>query len=334
LQAIDLYRVKTNYAFNDPLDRLTQIQAAATTGVEAQSNVTYTGANQVDVYRSQGSASDNALHSETLYDGLGRVRESIQYENGGSSIATSKAYDALGRLSSTSNPYRPGGGAWGGLYYTTYLYDALGRITLVTTPDGATVGTSYSANLNGTPTGTQTTVTDQAGKQRTTTTDGLGRITAVAEDPSGLNYQTVYGYSALDDLTCVNQGAIGSGGVCQAGLAHARSFSYDSLKRLTLAANPESGATSYSYDKVGNLLTKTDARFETCFGNLAGNSCDGTGYDALNRPILKSFTDVHTPPVTYIYDAAPSGAPIVSECRWAADAGRKQRFDYEHSGLR
>jgi YD repeat-containing protein len=32
------------------------------------------------------------------------------------------------------------------------------------------------------------------------------------------------------------------------------------MKRLLSAANPESGTVNYTYDGVGNVLTKTDAR--------------------------------------------------------------------------
>jgi RHS repeat-associated protein len=165
--------------------------------------------------------------------------------------------------------------------------------------------TSYS--------GKQTTVTDQAGKQRTTTTDGLGRLTAVVEDPNGLNYTTVYGYDALDDLTCVSQGGTAAGSACQPGIAHARSFYYDSLKRLVAANNPENASvqypaslacsgsgvpsgtlwtTCYGYDARSNLLSKMDDRpVQTNYT-----------YDVLNRLTMKTYSDGTTPSVAYCYD--------------------------------
>lgn len=137
-----------------------------------------------------------------------------------------------------------------------------------------------------------TTVTDEVGKARQNQVDGLGRLIGVVEDPGSsphLNYQTVYGYDALDDLVSVNQSG------------QTRSFSFDSLKRLSSATNPESGTVSYKYDSDGNLLTKTDARnVITCFGLLSGTSC-ATGYDALSRLTQKSYSD-GTPAVTYSYD--------------------------------
>jgi YD repeat-containing protein len=97
-----------------------------------------------------------------------------------------------------------------------------------------------------------------------------------------------------------------SNAICDATQPHARSFAYDSLRRLSAATNSESGTVSYGYDAVGNLLTKTDALHRvTCWGAYTA-SCDNRGYDALNRPILKSYSD-GTPPVRYSYDAAAGG---------------------------
>jgi YD repeat-containing protein len=86
------------------------------------------------------------------------------------------------------------------------------------------------------------------------------------------------------------------------------SKTYDSLKRLTSATNPESGTISYLYDNNGNLTQKTDPRTTSGL-----NWTTNYTYDALNRPILKSYTNDGgvTPPVDYYYDSAslPSGAP-------------------------
>ena len=140
---------------------------------------------------------------------------------------------------------------------------------------GAAV-TSYNYNA--------TTMADEAGKSKIVTTDALGRITSVQEDPTGLNYSTQYAYDALDDLTQVSQGS------------QTRSFSYNNVKRLINAANPESGTINYSsYDLAGNLLSKQDANGVTTTYT----------YDALNRITSKSYTTVGgvtTPSVAYGYD--------------------------------
>ncbi len=264
--------VSTGY-YNDALDRPSQLIRANNGGADTRSQVTfaYDDTNHIITSTSdQAIYNDNVLESQTLYDGLGRTTEKRQYEGGGNYIAVEVQYDALGRAYKTSNPFRP----WQSetAVWTTSAFDALGRMTSVTTPDSAVVTTSYSGNT--------VTVTDQAGKQRKSVTDGLGRLIQMYEDPNGLNYLTSYSYDTLDDLTAVFQGS------------QTRSFVYDSLKRLSSATNPESGTVSYQYDNNGNLTTKTDARAIT----------STYAYDALNRATTRSYSD-GTPAVTYNYDS-------------------------------
>jgi uncharacterized protein RhaS with RHS repeats len=79
--------------------------------------------------------------------------------------------------------------------WTTSAYDALGRVISITTPDNAVVSTTYSGNT--------ATVTDQAGKDRQSATDALGRVIQVVEDPGtgGLGYSTTYAYDVLPMTT-------------------------------------------------------------------------------------------------------------------------------------
>lgn len=123
-------------------------------------------------------------------------------------------------------------------------------------------------------------------------------------------YRTSYQYNVLNNLTSVSQGI------------QSRSFLYDSLSRLTSAANPESGTVAYDYDNNGNLLHKTDARpVTTTFA-----------YDALNRAISKSYNDnPQTPTVTYFYDSkTPQGAPTFDH---GFAKGRLTSVNYGAKGL-
>jgi RHS repeat-associated protein len=175
--------------------------------------------------------------------------------------------------------------------WTTNVYEGLGRTISVTTPDGAVVTSSYSAN--------NTKVTDQAGKLRRSLTDAAGRLIRVDEPDGGGNLgavaspaqPTYYSYDVLDNLTGVTQGT-----------QPARSFVYDSLKRLTSASNPESGVVGYEYDNNGNLFRKTDSRTPAVVTTYF--------YDALNRVTKRTYTD-STPEVNYYYDnqTLPAGAP-------------------------
>jgi hypothetical protein len=64
--------------------------------------------------------------------------------------------------------------------------------------------------------GATTTVTDQTGKKRQSTADGLGRLIQVVEDPGGLGYVTSYTVDTLGNLKQIVQNG-----------SHTRTFTYD-----------------------------------------------------------------------------------------------------------
>lgn len=243
------------------------------------------------------------------FDALGRAWRSVLIE-GATSVYTDTQYDSMGRVWKISNPYRTGQTA----VWTTTTYDALGRVLTVKTPDNAQVTTSYSGN--------QALAKDQAGKERLTQTDALGRLNEVweitpADDATEAvtfpghtevvaGYRSVYSYDTLGNLTKVTQ-RIGTSGTTQT-----RAFVYDSLSRLTSATNPESGTIQYKYDANGNLVLKIAPRS----GGTSLPDCrvpySGTKiaicyeYDALNRVTLRDYNDA-TPDVTQTYDTLTNG---------------------------
>src|SRR5438309_11628976 len=96
-------------------------------------------------------------------------------------LVTSQISESLVRAFKTSNPFRPLAPYNESAVWTTSGFDALGRVTSVTTPDNAVVNKAYSGNT--------VTVTDQAGKQRKSVTDALGRLAQVYEAPNDtVNY--------------------------------------------------------------------------------------------------------------------------------------------------
>ena len=116
---------------------------------------------------------------------------------------------------------------------------------------------------------------------------------------------TSYSYNALDNLTRVTQGT------------QTRTFVYDSLSRLTSAANPESGTIAYTYDNNGNLTQRTDAR----------NVVTSYTYDRLDRLTRRSYSytgsetavSLETTRVDYAYDSCGS----YSEGRMCSVTARK-----------
>ena len=272
--------------YNDVLERPTQMISGANRDVslKQQTLITYDDVNRVITKTTDFNSFNEAspLKTQIVYDGMGRTTETRQFENASTYIAVRQRYDALGRVFQVSNPFRNGETP----VWTTTSFDELSRTLSVTAPDNAVASNSYSGN--------SVTGTDPTGKKKKSVSDGLGRLTAVYEDPLNNNYLTSYSYDALDNLLTVSQDS------------QTRTFVYDSLNRLTSATNPESGTVSLQYDNQGNLTQRTDAR----------GIVTTVSYDALNRPTAKSYTNDGglTPAVAYFYDAqsVPGGAPSFS----------------------
>ena len=287
----DLNQNVTNYFYNDPLDRPTQVRSAVGTQYENWTTYSYSGSGTTPAWQEtqqdQTTKGDQALRTQQYFDGLGRPYRSDVYEGSSQYIETTQTYDAAGRISQTTNPSRQNPADNLG-FATAYGYDLLGRRITVTTPDTQAAATSYSGNKK--------TVTDQANLQRAFVTDALGRLTDVYEDPQGNNnFHTNYVFDALGNLLTVNQGT------------QTRNFTYDPLSRLTSATNPESGKVSYTYDMAGNLLSITDANQKvTCYGDISGTDCTGSSNDPLNRPTIITYSD-GTPSVTFTYDSVTNG---------------------------
>jgi RHS repeat-associated protein len=307
----NLVVAKTEY--NDPYDRPTRVTAALGLPEQSKSEMSYPTATANEARVSKQLDATRWLTSRTQFDGFGRPVLGSQSEGGlhfnnspTYTIHTKTIYDGLGRPKFATNPYRSSSATTDG--WSRTAYDIAGRVIDVATFEGgpdstppdypATTGTGvvFTGNVTTTYASEVTTVADQAGKQRRSTVDGLGRLTQVDElfENGSVYATTTYAYDARGNLKTVTQDA-----ATQA----PRSFSYDGLSRLTSATNPESGTVSFQYDLASNLKKRTDARF------ISSNY----EYDSLNR--VKSRTYVGdpegTPAVSYFYDSAslPPGAP-------------------------
>jgi RHS repeat-associated protein len=231
---------------------------------------------------------DPTQTTTAIFDSFGRE---IHRSKSGTPNSTTvdTTYDADGRVSTVSNPYYSTGDATYGI--TTYTYDALSRKVSQLQPDGnSSLTWSYS--------GPTVDSFDEAGVHMQHTSDALGRLVQVSElgtSSSPLSLSTSYVYDPLGNLRNVAQ----SGGTGDT--PRNRSFVYDSLSRLTSSTNPETGTIGYTYDANSNLLTKTDAR---------GITVTYSGYDGLNRPHYKNYSD-GTLPVAYGYDGnIENGTPL------------------------
>jgi RHS repeat-associated protein len=326
----DRNAVVAQILYSDPFDRPTEVidaegsnTMAAPHQVEAHTQMYYGGptplsvpgfpiykltGNDVMTVSDQQTTGDHARFSYSHTDGFGRTIQSYQSDPEGD-VEVGAVYDALSRRIQVSNPYRPTGPSPGNSPVdTTTCYDPAGRVTQIQTPDGQATTISYS--------GPNGTTTDQAGNQRISTMDALGRLVTVVEDPGGLGYVTNYSYDPLDDLT--NEQQVGQNSTP----SQSRTFTYDARKLLLSAQNPESGATHYVYDGSGNVARRTDARSVVTIYTR----------DALNRTTLRHYeiplgAAAATSDVTYRYDTSQYGVGRLATVSQVSAPGSIYSYD-------
>ncbi|MGB2627535.1 MAG: hypothetical protein WAK20_12170 [Candidatus Acidiferrum sp.] len=251
------------------------------------------------------TAQINASTSKTqtnVFDGFGRISQTQLTSDPQGTVYVDTSYDALGRVSTVSNPHRVcGSDPTSSCGITTYGYDGLSRKTSVTYPDNSVLTTAYC--------GPETLVTDPTNRWRRSRVDGLERLVEVDEpNAPGASvastgcpgtgepiWITSYTLDALGNLTNVVQNG-----------SHARSFTFDSLSRLQCSSNPESataacpafgattfpaGTLTYVYNPDGPITKKTDAR----------SISTSYSYDALHRELSRSYSN-GDPTVSTAYD--------------------------------
>ncbi|MBV9924358.1 MAG: discoidin domain-containing protein [Acidobacteria bacterium] len=269
------------------------------------------------------------VESKQFFDGLGRLYRKATFENYDAArpwLNVDKEYDALGRVARSSMPYRAAEGAaqFSTDKWAETTYDALGRVRKVTTrPDGASVYTDFS--------GDRVLSRDQAGKERVSRTDALGRLTQVWEvtaaesgaeastvslapfpghAEAAYGYLTSYRYDALGRLRMVEQAGQHSGQP----VTQRRFFAYDSLGRVVRARYPEQGlitnpSNDPDFPAYADPVT-TNSQWSLAFrydenGNLLArmdarlvgqpgaqsNLKVRHTYDALNRNVTTDYND-------------------------------------------
>jgi len=292
--------------------------------------------------------SSSSVSTYQKLDGRGAVARSFtSFTDTQGWVTRDVEYDAMGRVLRSSQPYYSVGSANAinpsGLWNTNQ-FDRLGRVTSVTWPSGDSGSTTSSATVA--YSGTVTTSTDAALRQRRQITDALGRLLDLDEPDLSGNLGTVsaptqrtsYEYDPLDNLTKVTQGT------------QIRQFKYDSLSQLTQEKQIEANATlndAGTYVGTGSG-SWTGVFVYNSFG-LITDSYDARGvrtqhsYDTLNRlkTVAYSGESTQSPTVTYTYgDEITPTPPADSKGRLykleTAAVGSApttaQEFDYSVAG--
>jgi RHS repeat-associated protein len=157
----------------DPSWRLTSATAPpdpGNGGASAQTLFTFSSAAPFTIQRQRSITTAMSDVSTTYLDAVGRPYQ-VQHAMPGGPAKVDTVYDGVGQPVSVSNPYFTTSDATYGV--TQSQYDGLGRATQITKQDGSISTVSFTANC--------TTTQDEAGNQRRSCSDALGRLIEVDE---------------------------------------------------------------------------------------------------------------------------------------------------------
>jgi RHS repeat-associated protein len=138
--------------------------------------------------------------STTLFDGMHRVAQTQLNSDPDGATYIDTTYDALGRVQSVSNPHHQPASSGDGI--TQHQYDALGRVTATIQADNSIASTDHSQFP-------AVTVIDEAGNQRRSRTDALGRLVEV-DEPYSLYVPPAPGTGSISIMGTNTTGDTGS----------------------------------------------------------------------------------------------------------------------------
>ena len=172
-------------------------------------------------------------------------------------VSGRNVYDAFGRVAKAYYPVTETVGkkttfnkAFDNVSPTVTVYDVLDRAMKVTLPDNTETKTEYSTDAGSNT--LKTLVTDALGGKQATYTDGSGK-TVKTEQLSGPDgtITTSFEYDGIDRLVKVTDTE-----------GNITTSVYDMGDRRTEVNHPASGITTFTYDALGNVLTKQTANLK------------------------------------------------------------------------
>lgn len=235
--------------------------------------VTYGNTAQANAAGRVVKVTDPAGSVQFAYDTRGRiVQKSRWVAVKNRTYVTKYSFDSADEL--TSLTYPDG-------FQVNYGYDNAGDITSVTESSGKLIAGNFTYTASGRLTGLQY----GNGVRSTYSYDATDRMVRLATATSG-GHQVqglVYTYDPNSNITSIADSVYGAN----------QHFAYDSVNRLIQAQGPGYGTEAYTYDAIGNLLTRGSLaygmdkqhpeRADCILVNIRGaNSCATNPLDQIN----------------------------------------------------
>jgi RHS repeat-associated protein len=275
------------------------------------------------------AASDNGGNrSSYTLDGMGnRTLEQLKDPGGNIAWATSRVVNSLNRISSVANAqgqstqfgFDANGEATSQTdplsHTTTQTLDALRRPVSTTLPDNSSTQTAWTAL------GELASAQDPKGIRTTYVRNAWGEVLSETSPDSGTQSYTrdAAGFvasktDALGQTTTLARDALGRPSTITLADGKTQTLAYDAAGNLAQITDP-SGSTSYTYDALGRLLSKT----QTVNDNPANPSGYTTAYTYHPGGTLAQ--------VTY-----PSGLKVFYRLGTGSNVGRITQVDVQEPG--
>jgi RHS repeat-associated protein len=296
----------TTYAYVDPFDRLTKssFPDGGITNVSYTDSPTSPSVATCELITGSAGAACSAASPPTgwkvgnsLMDGMFHSKQTQLPSDPDGEDYVDISFDGLGRNKTVSNPHRAASASTDGTSSTTY--DALGRPTLVTEQDGSTVQTEYDQTCNTNTNTLGTTVIDEAGHQRTSCTDGLGRLVEV-DEPGVAGPGTPGQGTVLVDVGTLQCTSDGHGGY------------YPDSGTLWVTVNGVQVNTGYGGSCNGTtqtLMPTADQMATTLASELTGSSAGVTASDIGSATIQITATTTGSN-TNYPLSVTPTSGPV------------------------
>lgn len=201
------------------------------------------------------------------YDGAGRLVSEYKAYGEAEQAIISYTYDGLGNKLTSTDPNGK---------VTSYSYDEVGRVVTVTNAAGGVTSYEYNAF------GDVVKSTDARGNAIYTYYDVLGRVTKSRDAES---YVTETSYTAFGEIASVTR------------RYNKTTSAVSTTTPPTVTAHAKDAVTSLQYDKMGRVTRTTDAEghFETYTYDALGNRLSKTAKSATGSKVAGGTT-------TYVYD--------------------------------